>query len=654
MTWARSSLGLVCLFSLVMLGGLSRLALADDFRTWVDKTGKFKIEATLHELRDGKVILHTKDKREITVPLTLLSDDDQTFVSQKEINPFGGGKPIASPAAMPAESTNSSRTSRRSSPRSSTSAAGLLAKDAAVTELPTDGTELFISIDQELEEIAADPLPEQAKFRQMVVPLEKLDAYAKISAPVVVDPAKLTFAVSTNRVANASSPDHFGRIYLAVAGKSRPVVALDLPETLQLLDHHIATNRSLVMIGVGATTERGGDLVLLEGLSTGDPKPLARWHLPEWEKPGFKPKVEFARLLDGTKAVVRVNSSLYIWDMLEGKCLFALDQLSGSGDLTLSGTGKYLAIPVSGGVRVVETATGELLGGVKIATTLTPEAHFSPDGKMLALVAGSQYRVWDLTKGRELSEGTVEGVPGKFYGWIGNDYLMTQLAGIIDPELGMTLWKYHLPSGTDTVPLSSGIAVIDKHGNQSTTLMTMRVPHAPVAKVKQKLSGDTSNLLLIKPGTEVALKIDAIAGVDQEMIKEGLTEAVERAGWVVNEKSPIELIAKIGRGEPIEMNYRRLGASFRSNGEVAKITPYTASLQVKDKSKVLWERKSENMVPRLLRLQPGQSIQEAVTEHEKPDPEFFKRLRLPPRVLKPEVSELVGRSRIKEGSWHDF
>ncbi len=650
MTWARSLQCLVVILVVLAFAPFGRTAQADEYRTWVDKTGKFKVEASLSRFSDGKVILHTKDGRELSVPLSALSEGDQKFVNQQDINPFSGGQPIEAGPAMKSDAP-ANNVSSRGRPAQ---AEGLLGKNARVRELPTDGTEIFINIDQGLDKVNADPSPAQAKFRPMVVPLEKLDAYARVSRPIVIDPEKPTFAVSTHRVGNSVSPDNFGRIYLASFGKSRPTTAIDLDETLLLFDHHIASDRSIAMLGVDSPSERGGEIVLLEGLAEGKPKALARWHLPEWEKPGFKPKVEFARLLDGERAVVRVNNSLYIWNLQNGKCLFALDQLRGGGDLSLSGTGKYLAIPVSGGVRVVDTKTGELLGSVEIATTLTPEAHFSPDGKLLGLVAGSQFRVWDLPNAREVAEGTVEGVPGKFFGWIDNDYMMTQLAGIIDPELGMTLWKYHLPSGTDTVPLSGGIAVLDKYGNQSTTLVTMPVPHDPVAKVKRKLSGNTNDLLLIKPGTEVSLKIDAIEGVDQEMIKKGLAEAVERAGWVVNPDSPIELIAKIGRGEPLELNFRMLGAGFRSPGEVAKITPYTASLEVKNGPKVLWTRKTENMVPRLLHLKQGQSVQEAVSEYEKPDPQFFNHVRLPPRVLKPEVSQFIGRSRIKEGRWHDF
>src|SRR5260221_11510810 len=49
-------------------------------RTWKDRTGKFNVEATFVETRDGKVILKRGDGTTIAVPLSRLSDEDQKFV----------------------------------------------------------------------------------------------------------------------------------------------------------------------------------------------------------------------------------------------------------------------------------------------------------------------------------------------------------------------------------------------------------------------------------------------------------------------------------------------------------------------------------------------------------------------------------------------
>ena len=475
----------------------ARPIFAEEYRTWVDQTGKFRVEAKLHSADDTKVVLRTKDGRELAVPVSKLSDADQEFVKEASANPFAGGTPIAMPEKPKKEQEKKPERKplppplERDAPKKTAAApqADLWSKKAdQVDELPVDGAEIFVGANLPLSPLERDPTPAPVKFQQMVVFLEKLDAYARVSPPIVIDPAKPTFAVSTHRVGNAVAEDHFGRIFLANAGEARPEIVLDLPETLVLFDHHVATDRSIAVVGVDSPSERGGDIVLLDGLATGKPQPLARWHLPEWEKPGFAPKVEFATMLDGDRALVQVNSNLYIWNLLSGKCLYQSENLRSGGELTLSGTGKYLVVPVGGGVRVVDTDSGELLGSVSIDTTLTPVAHFSPDGSRLALVAGSQFCVWDVVEGKELVADTVAGVTGKFLGWLGNDLLLTDLAGIIDPNLSMTLWRYSLPSGTKPLTISGGVAAIDKNGSSGTILMTMPIPHAPVAQVQKMLS----------------------------------------------------------------------------------------------------------------------------------------------------------------------
>ena len=49
-----------------------------------------------------------------------------------------------------------------------------------------------------------------------------------------------------------------------------------------------------------------------------------------------------------------------------------------------------------------------------------------------------------------------------------------------------------------------------------------------------------------------------------------------------------------------------------------------------------------------------QTVQDAVKQFERPDPDFFARLNLPPRIPKPEIAEQVGRSILKDGQWQDL
>jgi SLA1 homology domain 1, SHD1 len=53
---------------------------ADAFRTWTDKTGKFKLEAQLVSVVDGKVVLKRREGDTLSVPLASLSQADQLFL----------------------------------------------------------------------------------------------------------------------------------------------------------------------------------------------------------------------------------------------------------------------------------------------------------------------------------------------------------------------------------------------------------------------------------------------------------------------------------------------------------------------------------------------------------------------------------------------
>jgi hypothetical protein len=57
---------------------------AAELRTWSDASGKFRIEAELVRLAEGKVELRRKDGQTVTVPLERLSKEDQEFLARQK------------------------------------------------------------------------------------------------------------------------------------------------------------------------------------------------------------------------------------------------------------------------------------------------------------------------------------------------------------------------------------------------------------------------------------------------------------------------------------------------------------------------------------------------------------------------------------------
>ena len=623
-------------FTLVLAVFASATALAQDkIRTWRDASGKFEIRATLVEQTDKAVRLRKDDRRVVTVPLDQLSAPDLRYLKElkkeKNDNPFSGGE-MEDPSAAPAASVPSTQ------------------GPDDVAELPTDGKPVYLNIDYPASAIAPDPNFADAKFAPFAVPIGEMDAYTRVSEPILVNAREPIFAVSAHRNKNASGPENYGNVVL-VGPKSRTAkLGYSSPETFRLFDHNMKYDRSLGVAGVNSPSDRGGDLVLLDKLSTGKAKPIARWHLPDWDRRGFKPKVEFAKMLDATRALVKVNDTVYGWSLDTGQNWLKIDRVPATGKIATSGSGRYLAIAVSGGVQIIDAEKSESMGKIPFPSRLTPEIRFSPDGRRLGMAVGNQVAVWNLENaGMEMSE-TIQTHTGRLVGWVGNNRLLTQF-GLIDLDLAQAIWQYNLPSSAKDVTIEGGFVTVNKN-SRPTLVASLPMPHAAVSKLK--LDRATKDKLLLGPGSSVQLRIDAVAGVDENAMEQALDAAVRKAGWKVDPQSDVIVIAEIKRGEKQSLNFRSLGSSIYGETEVVTLRPYRASLRVVRGATTLWQRSTQNMVPFIVRIKPGEKLQDAVKQYEIADPEYFRRVSIPPRVFKPEYRKTVGRSRVKNGTWVDY
>ncbi|MCA9133712.1 MAG: hypothetical protein KDA45_11180 [Planctomycetales bacterium] len=628
------------LFVCLGLPFLHVVSAEEEARLWRDRSGKFEVQATLVKQTESFVELLKQDGRVVRVPLSALSPADREYLQQvaeaKEENPFAGGVPAAE---------------RAGEPTSSAADLELLTGGANPVELPMEGEDIFLDSDEPAPPLEPDVADDQAVFQRFVQPLPKLDAYAKVSEPLLLDAAQATVALSAHRVGNAVSPETFGRVWLYDPQQKKPTTVIDIDQTLRIYDHHRAADQTLAALGLDSNSERGGDLVLLSGIAAGTPRAVGRWHLPEWNKPGFAPKIEFARMLADSRAIVQVNSAVYFWDLAAGTLQYRIERLAAGAKLECSATGRYLAVPHSGGCRLVDTSQGELLGNYTFPGTLTPQVKFSPEGKRLAIAAGNQLLVWDISSSQIVFEQTTVDPHGELLGWVGDNYLLTQLSGLIDLELGMPVWKYYLGVVRKVLTMPGGIVAVD--ASSGSFVAGLEVPHSSVTRATRQLQGSEQRMMVLRPGSRVSLQVKAVPGVDLAEMKAALQVAVERAGWVVDDQAAVQVLATIGRGERQTLSFRTIGSSLSAPRETVNIRPFTASVTVQSGNQQLWERSSTNMVPSFLRLEAGENLQQAVKKYEKADPGYFERLVFPPKILRPEFSKAVGTSGIKNGRWAD-
>jgi len=72
-----------CLFGIAISLVTNSTLLADDFRTWSDASGKFKIEAKFVAVEDEKAILLNKEGKRLAIPLAKLSEKDRGYLEAK-------------------------------------------------------------------------------------------------------------------------------------------------------------------------------------------------------------------------------------------------------------------------------------------------------------------------------------------------------------------------------------------------------------------------------------------------------------------------------------------------------------------------------------------------------------------------------------------
>jgi hypothetical protein len=232
----------------------------------------------------------------------------------------------------------------------------------------------------------SDPNGETAQLRPGGFTVTATDAYDQLSLPVVLDDAAGKVAMSVGRHVINKPQEARGRIFVGTLPQGPVDVVFEVQEGIILFDHHTSSDRSVLVSGFDGLG-RGGELVILEGLGSGKPREIYRRVLPGIDSPGFKPKVEWAHLLNSEHVAAVVNDRLHVWEITSGDQLYCLDKMSSQQLPALSPGRRLLAIPDGTGVTIVNSRDGQSLGHVPMAGLLTPCAAFHPDGRRVAMCA---------------------------------------------------------------------------------------------------------------------------------------------------------------------------------------------------------------------------------------------------------------------------
>lgn len=617
-------------------------------RTWRDAAGKFSIDAKLIDVQSDKVRLLKTSGETIVVPLAKLSETDRTYVKNradsKTEKSAEGDNPFATPSLEKIEAVQATFSLQSVNPSQD------------VADLPGEGTTALLPKSTACEPLAADPAPSLPNLKAGLTLVAPADAYDDVSDMVTLNSRQALVAMSIGRFVGGSNQPVTGKLLVGQLPKGPFSLVSEGTEANRLFDHNELTGQTLLVSNLDLL-KRGGEIVVMKGLAEGKPVELYRRRLPGIEKPGFKPQVSQARLIGADLAVVAVDSIVYCWNLKSSKLIYRTENnaLGGLTGLAFSGSGKWLAVPQQGGFSLLESATGEDLGYVDTGTSTRAGLTFHPDGRRIGYCSGNTWGVWDIVDAKKIASGVVTEHLGEIVtGWVGNDWLLTDSGNLMDTKSEMLLWSYYI-GATESRRLWNNWLIIASKDN-GLKLTTLPIPDQKAVMAIRRLD-QQKNVMVTSPGTEVRIEIESTETVDKKALTEALTTAIERAGWKIKSTARLIVVAKIGRGKPYSLQYKSSpigSATTAAQLHNVEIKPFTAKLEIRSGKTVLWTRNTENFAPPMLFLQGNETVEQAVKKYERPQPEFFAALQIPPRIPKSEIAKGLGSSRIDKGVWIDF
>jgi len=568
-------------------------------RTWTDRSGKFRIEATVVRVDGEKVVLKRADNKEISVDRTKLSDDDQ-----KVLNQVAGGAPAAEESAD-------------ETPADPEAPAG--------PEIELTETDLASATPVDISAAGAwkyQPDPDAAPQKLSRVALPKLDFFDRVEA--ILMPAGSTAYVV---VANQHNQQAATRIFACDLEKRKLASQGDFYANQLPLDVSPDGKKLLSRskeFGLG----KNGTLFLysLEGSIA---KPVASWN-PYGKSRGNIGNVEWARFVDNDHLLtLSSDGQLALWDTSgEVRPVYSAQARRGARAV-FSGNRKYLLVRAESGIAILNPMSGESAGFIEAPGGWQSALALRPDGKKLAVTDFGRVRVWNL-ESRELERdfSLAGGLNAASIAWCDDDRLITGTGDLVDVERRLLLWRY---TGCDSPVVNGGEgvwAVVGKSGDNTPVLAGVKLPHGDVVRAAEKLDPDA--LLVIKPGLEVSLKTSFSGTAEQqERVKAALTKRLEEAGMKIVPQSPITLTATIKAGKSTKVQYRSFGSFTTSEHNVPQ---QILELAYQINGKPVWTYVSQSWVPHSLHLEQGETIDQALARETKQNPEQFESIFVPAYV----------------------
>jgi len=590
-------------------------------RTWTDSTGKYHIEAELLELTEEVVRLRRTDSQEVTVPLARLSREDREYLKgfaagarAQSDNPF-------EPNKSQAETGDVGPPVRKADWSSAVSV--LLDARPAPSNLAPDGA--VASPDQTTEAVI---LPGTRSFHEHVTRLLPASH-------------KTTRAVVTIENLFEHSARHW--LCLLVRGGSS-VIELHAPGNVLAMD-------------LGPE----GDLLLTEPVEPVRQQPgrVDLWriagrkleHVVGWEPDPSDPigvrGMSWGAILDPEHVLTCTSrGKLVLWKLPEVQAVYAM-ALSGTQPVLSPGR-KYLALALPGGLAVVEALSGKVVGWYAAEGMNGGTPAFRPDGARLALVTRGRVVVWDFADGRLYRDlgVSIDAWRGGVV-WSSDEFLLLDGSWLVDLARYAVVWEYrgiqqhHAPIaaniGRQFWYCADALSVL--------ALVPLSLPHAAARQTIEQLGPELA--LAVEPGKTVSLNLQIDAPPDQlRQISGSLQRRLEANGLSVAPEQPVEFVARTRLGKQEETAYHGFRLFPRRDLDTVRFQQHISEVNCVVDGHIAWSVSSVTAAPTMLRIEEGESVEQALARYSKPNLAFFDAVSFPRCIAQPREPQALGASQL--------
>lgn len=621
---------------------------AEDYRTWSDATGTFKVEAKLIKLEGNDVYLESKAGKALKIPKDKLSPADQKHLeAQPAANPFQEAEPAtpASPFTPGDDSAKKSSTTRPATKSTDSAAPSSELKQKIepnwdnVKQLNSRfgaTTEWKLTVP----EIKPDVMTAAKSFA-----IPSGDTRESFENFAISKPSRRLMACYSNwsqnytRLGLLDMSNGKGLGTAIIAGRYKLVAINDAgDEALVCADDHRENKGMLEIWKLGKT-----------GIER-----VRGWKMQRDDK-DHSYEANWGRYIDDKRAIVKANyGRAVIWDLSTGQPLAASDDESRLDAVALSPDRSWLAMAGNNTVKILDLKTLDVIANKEVGMPMHSLA-FSPDGKRLAVGGYTQLEILDVATGESQWQAKRRGSFGHSSEvlWTDNNYLLIGKRTLLDTETGKPMWEY---SGADQAEYLGGYVWCYINEFRNKGMVPVKLPHE-AAKLAAKTWTPPPVEYLLQAGETLAVDVSAL-GDQQRMLtaEEGILKQMLKLGYKYNQQAPTKIIALTETGQTQKLSYRPFGiqpgtpiitdAAGRPIAEF-DFTPTYCVLKIVREDKVLWQTRSGGNGPgAFIYLKEGETIADRVNQAAQPDYSMYANPPIPKQIEKPGQKFSAGSSRI--------